>query len=102
MTTEVEQAEKRKRLEGLRKVIQQAQAEEHEVLKELGEGSDGRDPIAAAKKREGDAKLYDEMSAAELTRLYEEDRPRWKEILDAKESVGLDKLFKKAGPGVGA
>lgn len=64
-----------------------------ERLKELGVVDATKD-IASKHRSEDEAEsLYDRMTPAEVMELYQTDREKWQEMMDAKEQAGLRKLF---------
>lgn len=81
-----------------------AEREAQRLRQELGvSGGDGgsgggSDPAVRVQKEDQDATLFDRLSPAELTALYQNDRPRWEEIIKAKEGAGLRRLFRGHTP----
>ena len=69
--------------------------EEQKLYRDLGitNSAAPADPVAAMQQEDAESLLYDRLTPAELVDLYENDRSRWKEIMRAKERVGLRKLF---------
>jgi hypothetical protein len=58
-----------------------------------GGGTGAGDVIAGQKEQDQLAEMFDKLSPAELYRLYDEDRPTWQKIMDAKERAGWKRLF---------
>ena len=90
------EAEGRKQLERLRRSIKTFHEEEQRLAQELGEpSSSGGQPNVFERKRQEDedAELFDKLSPADLTELYENDREQWQRIMDAREAVGTRRLM---------
>ena len=60
-----------------------------------GENGGGGDVSARVREEDTNADLFNRLSPAELTNLYLNDRPRWEQVIEAKERAGIRKLLRK-------
>ncbi len=91
------------RLQNAERAKKSAEETIHEIRKKwelpdailVGGGGDAStDPAGQLEKEDQNAVLFDKLSSAERTALYMTDRPRWQEIMRAKEAAGIRKLFR--------
>lgn len=87
---------KKEQLEELARVrdsLKTFREREADLSRELGEDP-VQDITTSHREEEENASLFDELTSAELMHLYQNDRERWKRIMDAKQSAGERKLMK--------
>jgi len=86
-------AKKKEELAQVRDSLKVFMRREAELAQEVGEAP-ATGIRAKVRERDEDVDLWDRMTPAERTELYQNDKEEWKRILEAKREAGMRKLLR--------